>query len=725
MRVCVCAREYARSVCGPLTRGITSSRTAGTMQSYVFAHVVFLSTLIGWCRADTGCRSDAECRADNAGVCWRYVDGRSTCGCGPGTVWAPDLGACELLSQSMYTPTNYDFNATPLYYGDPDSLDRYSLVPVWPSSWTCDGAACSTTDPEEGAWYRSTVSTTLDPNVSNVLRPSDVALWCGFSRRFTTTVAYAPSRAMEDRFFQHNNHCVDCAAWCGAHGICINATSFECACDLGYVGERCGTRLLGPVAGLLAAAMQGAAYPLVQPVFTAEDTLLAAIRDQFPFYQLGRACVLDADCGNGERCWVNVSASMRLVEPQRSCFCDTHRVPSETRACATVVYFPVFGISVGGYPTVGVAVGPLSQSAALVMTLTLNISATAVTARAVEVDPETRAFSQLEPVLLRCAVPTNVSFALGGNPVEWCLPCATRCNGGTCSTGGVCTCPDGKAGPRCANCTDATMLAPSCAVSVDTCRASSCSSHGYCSDSTGASCVCDTGYVGATCNETAVACGFRRCTVGHGVCVADGVACDCEPGWTGAACAVPAQECRARLCSGKGDCGHIKPSCACDVGTTSANCASTACNTSQTMYGTSDGRCVCKDGFTGTWCETSVCGPYGVYVGAGNGTDGSACACEGILLPNADGVYPVCSADRCGGDAYGQRVTNHLCQCRPGTRYNPTGVTVCVPGLQPRTASFLDFTKADSDASRYIVYSSVLGTTLAIIAIHYCGSRKK
>jgi len=176
---------------------------------------------------------------------------------------------------------------------------------------------------------------------------------------------------------------------------------------------------------------------------------------------------------------------------------------------------------------------------------------------------------------------------------------------------------------------------------VPICSPPDCNGHGTCDDET---CICDTGYVGAGCNQCApdyyhypicTFCLAATTCSGHGTCNSLG-ACDCNTGFAGPAC----DQCgpdyynyptctfclAATTCSGHGTCNALG-ACDCNVGFVGAACdqcgtdyydypTCTFCLATTTCSGhgvcNALGGCDCDTGFAGTACDQCAPG-HGNY----------------------------------------------------------------------------------------------------------------
>lgn len=291
---------------------------------------------------------------------------------------------------------------------------------------------------------------------------------------------------------------------------------------------------------------------------------------------------------------------------------------------------------------------------------------------------------------------------------------------GTCVdvTGVIeCVCDLGYTGDFCESCypgyhDDGTG---SCVLD-ERCRASTCSGHGSCDDSTGVvTCGCDDGYDGVFCESCAV--GYHRdadercvpdedCMASdpcgdHGSCddSSGEIECVCDLGYTGDFCGlcyagyhddgtgtcVLDSRCHAGTCSGNGSCDDSSGvvSCDCDDGYAGANCASCDagyhrdefencvadedCATSDPCgdHGTCDDssgeiECVCDLGYDGLFCG----GCYAGYHDDGTGT----CVLDESCLPRT------CSGHGSCDDSSGEVI----CTCYTG--YTGVNCSFCATG---------------------------------------------
>lgn len=270
-----------------------------------------------------------------------------------------------------------------------------------------------------------------------------------------------------------------------------------------------------------------------------------------------------------------------------------------------------------------------------------------------------------------------------GTPVNSCVPNRAE----------VCACADGRIGSQTCNADRTTF---SDCVCVDTCTATTCSTHGTCALSgTTPTCSCFGAYSGTHCEKCAPtaadlegdgSCAFATCTAtscsGHGTCaVAQGaVSCTCFAAYQGATCSACAagfedvkgsgscemQACTRDQCNGHGSCG------AGDAGV----------------------GCSCFAAYTGDTCLTCA---TGFQDHDGDGT------CE-----------PACTASSCSGhgacaDARGAP----QCTCQPG--YVGGSCSVCAAGFQDKNGDGVcapDCTQAALSCGSLAVCADETGTAV-------------
>lgn len=637
------------------------------------------------------CATDRECERWHAGQCWTYIGGSSVCACAEDQAYRADLGTCEPSVEPLVSEVVL---ATRLpYFADNGTADRYGATPVWPQTWSCDAKRCVATDSASLAYYMVRDAGLLG---GTVLRPDDVALHCAPGTRFYES-AFAPSRYLANAAPRHDQNCISCDSWCGAHGTCTNASSFKCFCDAGWAGRRCEHAVASPMLSALAPA--GASAPAVSLAYTANDMFRVLMAAAFPAYSATRPCVSDGSCSGNERCYVSVvSAAAFGVGGSSVCFCAPGFVPTAgaTVGCSAAETRPVFGARVGGRNSLGLVTNNFTADGLQLALLTLANGASVVSARASDFTPQSRSSARMDPVLIACSV-LSVKDPL--NPAGWCDACAVGCNGQSCTTTEGCVCDAAHTGAQCTECVDGSMLAPACNVSQADCATSRCNGNGACVADT---CICDANHVGPSCGETPVSCGHLYCN-DRGLCAADGT-CVCHGGWTGVNCTVSAEDCAARLCDGQGACAGT--SCSCATNRTGASCATPLC-----LGGTAvGGQCVCDAGRSGTWCEIAPCG--------GNGTlqnDGT-CLCEGVLRG------PTCTEHICGdGYAYDP----YTCVCPPDYNLIYTALPRCIPPLRTATATAAFLRARPSTTERALVAALISAAPVAVVLVKWLWPRKR
>ncbi len=299
--------------------------------------------------------------------------------------------------------------------------------------------------------------------------------------------------------------------------------------------------------------------------------------------------------------------------------------------------------------------------------------------------------------------------------------CEAECDDNTCSGNGtcddasgtpVCTCNPNYVGDDCASCDTNFQDNDTNGTCEDACAVDTCSGHGICSDTSGATdCTCDLGYIGDDCsicdlgfqdNNTdgtcEAECDNDTCS-GNGICddVTGTPTCTCNPEYAlpdCASCAFGFQDndtdgictpaCDANTCGGHGICDDNTgvSICTCDPGYAPPSC----------LFCTIDFQDNDVDGFCAPKCNANTC--------SGNGTcddlSGLAtCTCDPeYALPNCstcrtgfqdndiDGVCDVeCALFTCSGHGVcDDSVGPATCTCEPG--YGPPDCAECAPGFQ-------------------------------------------
>lgn len=154
-------------------------------------------------------------------------------------------------------------------------------------------------------------------------------------------------------------------------------------------------------------------------------------------------------------------------------------------------------------------------------------------------------------------------------------------------------------------------------------------------------CQCSgSGYVGERCE-------IPICSI-HGTYNALTAKCDCELGWAGAIC----DECASNF---------YLPNCdACP------NCNSGTCNTNP-LDNVTDGTCVCNEGVTGTFCDTSGCG--------------SECLVHGTCITTAPSTFEcVCGTGYIGSNC--EQICGSVLCSGQGTCANGSSGCTCDIGFQ-------------------------------------------
>uniref|UniRef100_A0A4W3JYH6 Teneurin transmembrane protein 4 n=1 Tax=Callorhinchus milii TaxID=7868 RepID=A0A4W3JYH6_CALMI len=183
-------------------------------------------------------------------------------------------------------------------------------------------------------------------------------------------------------------------------------------------------------------------------------------------------------------------------------------------------------------------------------------------------------------------------------PTNQCLDPSCG-NHGTCIMG-TCICNQGYKGESCEE--------------VD-CLDPTCSGRGIC---VRGECHCGTGWGGSNCETARTTC-TGQCS-GHGTFLPDTKTCSCDLTWTGHDCSI---EICAVDCSGHGIC--VGGTCRCDEGWMGSGCDQRACHPRCNEHGTcKDGKCECSPGWNGEHCT---------IVPAGRDTTGRK-GCPGLCNGN-------------------------------------------------------------------------------------------
>uniref|UniRef100_A0A4W3JYJ2 Teneurin transmembrane protein 4 n=1 Tax=Callorhinchus milii TaxID=7868 RepID=A0A4W3JYJ2_CALMI len=188
-------------------------------------------------------------------------------------------------------------------------------------------------------------------------------------------------------------------------------------------------------------------------------------------------------------------------------------------------------------------------------------------------------------------------------PTNQCLDPSCG-NHGTCIMG-TCICNQGYKGESCEE--------------VD-CLDPTCSGRGIC---VRGECHCGTGWGGSNCETARTTC-TGQCS-GHGTFLPDTKTCSCDLTWTGHDCSI---EICAVDCSGHGIC--VGGTCRCDEGWMGSGCDQRACHPRCNEHGTcKDGKCECSPGWNGEHCTIEGC--PGLCNGNGRCTldqNGWRCVCK-------------------------------------------------------------------------------------------------
>eukprot|EP01080_Neovahlkampfia_damariscottae_P002809 gene2809-4217_t len=253
------------------------------------------------------------------------------------------------------------------------------------------------------------------------------------------------------------------------------------------------------------------------------------------------------------------------------------------------------------------------------------------------------------------------------NPVCYDIPSTSTsqvCSGnGTCVSPNNCVCSAGYFGDQCNIYTCSGKLSNDSTV---------CSSHGNCIGKE--QCFCDTGYTGNNCefnicngkssNDAAV------CS-SHGTCISPNN-CQCQPGWTDNDCGTITCV-DVNSCSGQGTC--VGPNnCSCNSQYTGSNCSIPICfgldaQDSKVCSGngecTSPNTCICSaGGYSGTFCNITVCDEVGDCTGHGLCVGANNCSCFAGWQNSNCSTFNCNNENDCSG-AKGTCVGPNQCSCTP------------------------------------------------------------
>ncbi len=338
------------------------------------------------------------------------------------------------------------------------------------------------------------------------------------------------------------------------------------------------------------------------------------------------------------------------------------------------------------------------------------------------------------------------------------ISCGDCGNHGTCddsSGAAICTCGEGYAGERCAECAPGYHDEGGTCVVDEECLANTCSGNGTCDDSSGAAiCTCDEGYSGERCAECAPGyhdegdvcvadevCLANTCS-GHGICDdTTGVAiCTCDVGYVGAHCetcdmgyqdndgdGTCLTDCSGQECSGHGTCDDSSGAavCFCDVGYTGA-----VCDICQAGYQDNDGNGTCLPD-----CSAQDCSGHGT---CDDSSGMAVCSCNlgytGVACETCDTGYQDNDGDgTCLPDCSGQECSGHgtcddfsgaaVCFCDVG--YTGTVCDICQAGYQDSDGNgtcLPDCSLAGLDCGLHETCDDSLGTAVCVCDAGYTGA---
>ncbi|KAJ7389230.1 hypothetical protein OS493_032698 [Desmophyllum pertusum] len=202
--------------------------------------------------------------------------------------------------------------------------------------------------------------------------------------------------------------------------------------------------------------------------------------------------------------------------------------------------------------------------------------------------------------------------------------------------------------------------------------------YGNCTSSAeGIQCVCETGYIGRTCNETDI-CQPNPCTRGECQSTENGFQCLCPRGFGGTTCNEVKTACVINLCS-HGDCfigakGEL--SCECFHGyegplceTPINRCQIGICNNGLCINTRTGFRCVCRLGFSGKRCHVrDLCVPNPCVNGnCTSKSDGYHCLChKGYTGRTCKERMDHCLSNPCVRGQCLNTQDTYLCKCPQG-----------------------------------------------------------
>ncbi|XP_078349853.1 uncharacterized protein LOC144634690 [Oculina patagonica] len=267
-----------------------------------------------------------------------------------------------------------------------------------------------------------------------------------------------------------------------------------------------------------------------------------------------------------------------------------------------------------------------------------------------------------------------------------------------------------------------------CHLEIDECQSNPCQNNGTCIDLIGGfNCTCVTGFNGTQCENNIDDCPSHRCN--NGTCN-DGIneyTCICNPGFNGTSCEIDIDECQGQSCN-CGTCIDLPGSykCICDQWTTGKNCeidideCSSGNHCSELLGPQGQGRCfnlnassytcldpdrkgfecLCRNGFTGIYCQTNIndcklndqpCKNGATCV---DGINDYTCTCmPGYTGQNCTVDIDECAFGFCQNNATcTESINNYTCTCVPGfTDFNcSTNINECEPNPCVQSANCTD-----------------------------------
>ncbi len=715
------------------------------------------------------CASDIECAVYHQGVCAAAtgVGGPGVCVCDTGRGWHALLRACvPFETGTLFQMTRADSVNVSLRY-TASAAGRFAPALAWPSDWTCDTQQCRATESDTlyVTWRRDLVVAAATASVDVVLAPSEVYIRCPPQQAYLRSASNAGS-SVAGADVPAYTHCATCAQWCGSHSsACAGAgiqtrdpttgitAPFTCACAPGWSGAQCDIETGSATADALVRTLRPVDRILRVP--TDQVPLLASIAAvAFPVYDYTRTCALDANCATAERCYVAVPESVRLKRLRRACFCVPGSVPAPglTSGCVSpsTGFAVVFGVTLathaasttgptlivplvtpggGGGNTATGYITTSTSSAGDVLVTPLAGASVTMTETGAALDATTAAYLRANPYWIACAsdeTGTADTTAPGGifqplvpgavSPLQWCTTCTRACNPagstGCNATTGTCTCAPGFTGRLCAQCVaNTTFVLPYCNDTATACAARQCQSHGVCmpppkvdgitqiSDTrTPTTCACDAEWTGPSCNVSARDCAQTSCSTRNGACTSIPGVCACDParGFVGADCSVTLRACGTTLCAGHGACTSDLR-CTCDFGWTGSSCAARDCANGGASLDLSDSAanvytvCVCAAGWTGLDCRTSVCAPPSEPWRGHWDSLKEACVCGSVWHLNAStATASQCESHLCGPE--GTPLGADFCECSGDTQF----VAFVAPGSGEMRCQPLPPTRQDA-----------------------------